>query len=63
MSSNDYLEFRAATKEEVEALRASARAARAMKTEDYFRFLAQFTARVEELRRRPVPRHSKPFRL
>ncbi len=63
MSSNDDLELRAATKEDVEALRASARGARTMKTDDYFRFLAQFTASVEELRRRPVPRGSKPFRL
>ncbi|HET7786108.1 MAG TPA: hypothetical protein VFL36_09060 [Myxococcales bacterium] len=63
MSSNDYLEFRRATKEDVEALRASARNARTMKTEDYFRFLAQFTASVEELRRRPLPLRSKPFRL
>jgi hypothetical protein len=63
MSSNDYLEFRAATKEDLDALRASARDARAMKSEDYFRFLAQFTASVEELRRRPFPHRSKPFRL
>ena len=63
MSSNDYLEFRGATKEDLEALRASARGARVMKTEEYFRFLAQFTASVEELRRRPLPRRSKPFRL
>jgi hypothetical protein len=63
MSSNDYLEFRAATKQDLEALRASARGARAMKSEDYLCFLAQFTESVEELRRRPLPRRSKPFRL
>jgi hypothetical protein len=57
------LELRAATKADVEALRASARGARPMKTEDYFRFLSQFTVAEEVLRRRPVPRHGEPFRL
>ena len=63
MSSKDFLEFRSATAEDVAALRESARGARAMSHEDYFRFLAQFEVPTEVLRKRRIPVNAKRFRL
>ena len=61
--SSGSLELPAATPADLAALAASAKGARRMSWEEYFRFLAQFAAGTEELRKRGVSTGGEPFRL